>query len=673
MSTTCSSDFPFLFYDVNGVVVPGSKNSDGICTFTNANCGPDTLVHECCKKNVDAEGYNFNEGSRYTLICFVFMFIPLFYHKFGMQTADQRIAFKKRMTPSWVEKIPIGLVQKIFQFGLFAYITAQVMVPIYMRDSIQANLNVSSRNSLLAAEAFLVPFKDIFQFIEDVILIRVNFSLATGNKKQTNHLVHVGILSSVIVGIVASSLGTILAVIPAVLNALTNPGGSNDAILYPECSLIEHDDSNVQTYWIVEMWGIPGQLLGLVMSGFMMGGMELSTVGWLGSIGIGMIPLIWFTSISKHAESGALTLLALAEFAASWVFPIISLVYIMSPLGKDLREHTGFQLELKSFKNVFSGPSCDGPVTRPEETPLVSSVADAADTESQIVGTDNDEEEIPVLLEAKIPSNKEIFLDGLKIMALDVATQICITTGVYLALTKDAAVGYQLTALQSALPAYGIAYATGLGIMFKLAGPHMLADQRYNSFANYSRLVLLCTFLLFPVIVGTVEPFHEGLAFDYGENACEFAGVDKCVDFFSKVFGENATFGKFTLPFTFSVFSFGSCVDSLFLVTRSILLTCMDTNFMLKSAIVALLVYVPAIICVSIGGAEFVGQAASFFITMYLPQAILCIMFLVRIEILIRRMKTGQAGAWERESIVGHFSTSAGISKSFKSNTNSGV
>ena len=42
-------------------------------------------------------------------------------------------------------------------------------------------------------------YRDVFQFIEDVVLIRVSYSLATGHKKMTNQLMHVRILCILLV------------------------------------------------------------------------------------------------------------------------------------------------------------------------------------------------------------------------------------------------------------------------------------------------------------------------------------------------------------------------------------------------------------------------------------------------------------------------------------------
>lgn len=71
-----------------------------------------------------------------------------------------------------------------------------------------------------------------------------------GNKKETNMLVHVGIVGALCSGLVAAIIGTTLGVIPSALSILTNPGASNDEATYPDCDLFEDDPSLVQPYWV---------------------------------------------------------------------------------------------------------------------------------------------------------------------------------------------------------------------------------------------------------------------------------------------------------------------------------------------------------------------------------------------------------------------------------------
>jgi len=67
--------------------------------------------------------------------------------------------------------------------------------------------------------------------------------LATGHKKLTNKLMHVGIVGAFLTGLAAAVIGTILGAIPETLSALTNPGATNDEAAYPDCALIGSYDS----------------------------------------------------------------------------------------------------------------------------------------------------------------------------------------------------------------------------------------------------------------------------------------------------------------------------------------------------------------------------------------------------------------------------------------------
>ena len=486
----CSNlSFPFTFYNVNGSVETGVFNDDGLCIFPTANCGSDVAIQDCCQALPELT----NTGSNYMFIAFAFILIPIMYTRYLAKTPEEREADRNNRVPNWVKQIPFRLFHKLFPYGLNVYVTAQVMVPIYMRQSLQEKLDVSSRNTLIAAEAFIVPYSAIFQFIEDIVLVRVNYALASGNKPLTNNLVHAGMVGSFATGFLAATLATILGVIPPVLQGLTNPGLSNDLSLYPDCDFVTDGNSNVLPYWLMEVWAIPGTQVGMVLSGFLFGALELDTLGWLGAIALGMIPLIWFTTVNN--STNRLLLLAGAEFTSAWALPILAIVFICSPLGAELREHTGFKLELsklhKSLLDTFLRSNDDimtnddgdenvelEPANRDknygtdnidQEEQLHKETETCGSTEDQVAPTSSPPPEPE--------STKDLLKDGLKIMAMDVAIQFCISLSVYLALLKDAATGYQLTALQSALPTYGIAYALGMGIVLKIVGSEIHFPQ----------------------------------------------------------------------------------------------------------------------------------------------------------------------------------------------------
>ena len=76
------------------------------------------------------------------------------------------------------------------------------------------------------------------------------------------------------------------------------------------------------------------------------------------------------------------------------------------------------------------------------------------------------------------------------------------------------------------------------------------------------------------------------------------------------------------------------------------LLSLVDLDFMLKGTAVAVVFYIPAII-VATTVEPFAGEASAFFVAMYVPQLVLIILFLIRIQVLIDRMLRGENGTWQ--------------------------
>jgi len=185
----------------------------------------------------------------------------------------------------------------------------------------------------------------------------INYALSSGDLAGANTLVHLGIAGSILTGLFASLLASILGVIPPVLTVLTNPGIKNDMEIYSGCDIIEEGASEtlIIPYWFIEVWSFPGTQITMVLVGFMYGALEYNTVGWFQTIGILMLPLIWFTCISKPIEP--LILLAAAEFAVPYVTVVLVVLYLITPLGSDIRKNTGVSLSLTklctSFRSLF--------------------------------------------------------------------------------------------------------------------------------------------------------------------------------------------------------------------------------------------------------------------------------------------------------------------------------
>jgi hypothetical protein len=82
---------------------------------------------------------------------------------------------------------------------------------------------------------------------------------------------------------------------------------------------------------------------------------------------------------------------------------------------------------------------------------------------------------------------------------------------VYLALIHDPAVGYQITALLSQLPSFGLAYSTGLSFMVKLAGSRLLGAGDYDTYIKFGIMGLIAILLFVPVIVFSVYKYTSEL------------------------------------------------------------------------------------------------------------------------------------------------------------------
>jgi len=214
--------------------------------------------------------------------------------------------------------------------------------------------------------------------------------------------------------------------------------------------------------------------------------------------------------------------------------PFHDLVYHVSSLGKHLRDVTGFSLSLKHCKNVLCGKS---ELEEEEEDQVAVTPTPEDNLEEPLI--DENTSLVVTTVEQpqhELPSNKSLIIDALKIMTIDLITQLCISIGVYIALRTNTSVGYQITALQAALPSVGVAYSFSIGFLFKLKAPRYIVKRDYKMFIKYTWLTLLGAFCMIPVIIGSIEPdkFKTWWAFNYGENACEYASTEQCVDFFTQ-------------------------------------------------------------------------------------------------------------------------------------------
>mmetsp|Transcript_13230 Transcript_13230/g.31092 ORF Transcript_13230/g.31092 Transcript_13230/m.31092 type:complete len:350 (+) Transcript_13230:406-1455(+) len=349
MSTCSNADFPFLFFDGSGEQINGTLSGDS-CIFPDANCNGDFLASECCALNT--ENGPVPTGSAYVHIAWVFVLYPFIWAMKSIEasmTPEEKAIYEQEeeenkpkiimdlKLPPWLENFLLLL----WSAGLSLYMTAMITIGIMYKQTVQRYMSVSERTTLAAAEAFMVPFKTIFTFIEDIVMIRVMYALQRKDKELTDRLIHMGLAKVIIMGIIAGIFGTVLAISDPVLRMLTNPGYANDKALYPGCEQIDKAGTDLKTifpYWMLEAWDVMALQITGVLAGYMNGAFEYGPFGWVMSISLAIFSGIFFPNIAT--SYAPVTLLGIAEFARDWSQPILLIAFIKSPLGRDMCERT---------------------------------------------------------------------------------------------------------------------------------------------------------------------------------------------------------------------------------------------------------------------------------------------------------------------------------------------
>ncbi|VEU34278.1 unnamed protein product [Pseudo-nitzschia multistriata] len=689
MASFCSIEagFPFVFFDGDGEAVNGTAvataggNGTGSCFFPSATCSPEGRVSDCCGISPSA---GVATGANYMFLAFAFFMAPLFWAIsaiYGSMTPEEReISDQKdeerkprfithnRCIPEFLKKTLLG----VYELGLPFVITARVTIPIFAKKTQQRYMTVDQRTSLAASEAFMVPFFTIFTFVEEIVMIRVNYAVSENDKALTDRLVHAGLAGVIVTGTIGGIVGTALGLLPGALEALTIPGAENDVAVYPGCNFLEAVDvSMILPYWLLESWELIGKQIGGVLSGFLFGALEFNLLGWIGLVGEILYCFIWFGNIATYGNP--VTLLGIAEFVLDWTTPILLTLFLVTPIGSQIREQTGVELSITKVCSYFLRPLAafrKPALEQSDEKDGSDDINGDKDNAASSNGDGNDSDDDD---DDDQRETMSLLIEGLKIMFMDIVIQACMTCSIYLALTTDGAIAYQITALQSELPAYGIAYAMGMAINTQILGPIFLSNGMHGLFVKYIKISMACVLVLVALICSSTGPFFRGLALDSGANACTYASSAECLPYFENVFGPNGEGGIYTLFFTYYAFPIAASIDAILLVMRATLLTLLDFDYMFYSTIAASISYVPAILVVTLAPLSVQNQAIGMFSAYYVPQVMLVFCFSARLVFVTRKLEAGETGPWsspqkqkERRSSMQSAQSIRGISQSIR-------
>jgi len=539
MNTSCASqNFPFEYYDVDGEVVNGTL-INGSCIFEDANCDPNLPGKDCCDYNPDFTKTML--GSYGSMVNFL-PILPVFWIFYRLRQSlseEERQAIdeeeSKKSKPAFIResKLPEWLknwLYGVWYFGFGLQIVASIPVMIYLKRTQQSVMSTAQRTTLAAAEAFFEPFYTIFTFVEDIILVRVMYSISSGNKGLTDRLVHMGLAGVTVTGIAGGIVATILGVVPQSVRALTIPGQENDMRLFPGCQFVETvDPSIILPFWLMESWACWGMQLKNVLSGFLIGAEDWYAVGWLGAISIGAFALTWFPFYATFPNP--ITLLGIAEFIQDWSWPFILWLYLKT-WGSGVSERTGLDLSLKKVGRYLLVPF---DIMKKKFSKASTEDDDDDDSDIAATNTANNNNDNDISETQRHRETKNLIKQGISLMVTDITLEGCKAAAIYLSLLANNAVTYQMTALFSELPQFGLAGILFAKMMLGVFGPMLLAIAHPRFFVEFSYIMLATSVLIIGISVALAIPSNDGLAITSGKNACVFASSTECVPYFNEV------------------------------------------------------------------------------------------------------------------------------------------
>ena len=134
-----------------------------------------------------------------------------------------------------------------------AFIAAEVYCAILIANATQRALTVPERNSMLAADAFLVPLVEIFQFLEDVVAVKISAAMVTGETHLVRHILIMGVVGGILCGTVAASIATAICSWPAAIQWILAPYSMHDS--YLQCPLVPQGPAaadSARMYWLLQ-------------------------------------------------------------------------------------------------------------------------------------------------------------------------------------------------------------------------------------------------------------------------------------------------------------------------------------------------------------------------------------------------------------------------------------
>jgi len=590
--------FEYYSYASNGsrrTVEPQRDEISGLCIFPGASCaGP----QECCvladwADKEETRGHNFNLYLNLGAISLPLVLINCYYRR---KAALERGEGEGGSFSWW------AMAKGFLYMAAFA---GEMVLMISLANLTQEKLPLPVRNSQMAADAYLSPLREVFQFLEDVMTVHINVAIGMQATEVVRSSLLLGVGSGLLLGSIAAAVTTGIAFWPVAINALLVPFSTSGAA-GGACSLLESTEVIVETvrpYILLSSWQWPFQFANMALRGFCIGTQQ------------------WGLFLALTVLENGLQLVGLFCFFAS--NPQISTLGWMRFVGSAgaFVVMIGFLLGNQEVRQVYFP---QGLFTRSEASTLAS---------------------------VERRDARLLVRQGLSAMASDLSVQLSMTAGIYVAGVRYG-VGqmYQVSAILAAFPQYGIQWVFGVCIAFRIQGSQFLGAGNYAAFRRMFVICLLCVGMLAVTSVSTLWPFRDAISYKLARNACDFASESACVPVFEGVFGGPKQAGLQESPWL--VFLVAMVAQCFYRVFKAGMYACHDWDFMLKASVGVVLVgSIPAFVIAVL----VIDTSTALLVAMFVPFAGLGGAYALRISHNIKTLgetKSGTSSA--HESLLDH-------------------
>jgi len=237
---------------------------------------------------------------------------------------------------------------------------------------------------------------------------------------------------------------------------------------------------------------------------------------------------------------------------------------------------------------------------------------------------------------------RKALADGLLMMTLDLVLQCAGSAGVYLAGFQDLSVLYQLSSVGAAMPQFS-AFATALAFLGKIGCSGLLGRGDLAGFRTLTYAVLVLSMILGIIAAVCIAPFQIELAGHFAKPSCAYASDAACLRIYANLFGSA---GNDNLFDTFAVFCFAAGVNCIFAAVKALLCACQDFQFIAWSALATgLIIACPALLTARF----YFASGTALYIASCLPVWTLTVIFCIRLQVNLYRMRCGISGPWSQE------------------------